>query len=246
MKIKIFLFSSVFSTLSAVAQLTDNQRNGAQIPSIREPTVAEMQKNAQDIKNRWLKNNPEAIIRVVNGKTYNIQTNTDWQWIGGKVSSKGSDGILVVYQRNIYGEIIKKFALRNYSGDATADIQIFTIAIRVGTYDDAAIPIELWDCGTPYVAPPPTPEQIKAAQEAAKIAALRAKQKALEGQTNTFRWLQTLSTNGDASAQFRLANHYLNGQGCETNREQAIYWFTQSANQGNVEASNKLSALKSP
>ncbi|MGO9477573.1 MAG: hypothetical protein ACLQAH_08740 [Limisphaerales bacterium] len=37
---------------------------------------------------------------------------------------------------------------------------------------------------------------------------------------------------------------YLNGQGCETNREQAIYWLTQAANQGDQEASNKLANLR--
>jgi TPR repeat protein len=38
----------------------------------------------------------------------------------------------------------------------------------------------------------------------------------------------------------------LNGQGCETNKEQAIFWLQKSTAQGYMEASNKLSALKSP
>jgi hypothetical protein len=173
MKIKLIV-SGVLCALevSSFAQLTDNQRNGAQIggPNLAE---AEYQKS-QDLKNRWLKN-PKAIIRVVNGKIYNIQTNTAWQWIGGVVSSKTDSGLLIIYQRNI-----KNFALRNYSGDATADKQIYTFAIRVGTYDlDGSTPVELWDCGTPYVPPPPTPEQIKAAQESAKIAAQRERKKTI-------------------------------------------------------------------
>jgi TPR repeat protein len=92
--------------------------------------------------------------------------------------------------------------------------------------------------------PPPTAAQIAAAQEAARITAARDKQRALENETNAVRWLQTQVTNGSASAQCSLGLHYLKGQGCETNREQAIYWLAQAANQGDIEASNKLATLK--
>jgi hypothetical protein len=75
-----------------------------------------------------------------------------------------------------------------------------------------------------------------------------AKQKAAEKmflvQSNVIRWLQPQATNGDASAQCDLGEHYLNGQGCVTNREQAIYWLQKSAAQGYLEASNKLVKLK--
>ncbi len=46
--------------------------------------------------------------------------------------------------------------------------------------------------------------------------------------------------------QCDLGEHYLAGQGCETNREKAIYWLTKSANQGNLEASNKLAEIQKP
>jgi hypothetical protein len=71
--------------------------------------------------------------------------------------------------------------------------------------------------------------------EQAKIYALQAK---------AINWLKPQATNGSASAQCSLGLHYLNGQGCETNREQAIYWLTQAANQGDQEASNKLASLQ--
>lgn len=92
--------------------------------------------------------------------------------------------------------------------------------------------------------PPPTAGQIAAAREAARITALRDRQRALINETNAVRWLQTQVTNGSASAQYSLGLHYLNGRGCATNRDQAIYWITQAANQGDTEASNKLTSLR--
>lgn len=93
-----------------------------------------------------------------------------------------------------------------------------------------------------------TPEQIKAAQdaeqEAAQIAAQAEKQKQFLIQSNAVVWLKSQATNGSASAQCSLGLHYLNGQGCETNREQAIYWLIQAANQGDQEAANKLTRLQ--
>jgi S1-C subfamily serine protease len=89
-----------------------------------------------------------------------------------------------------------------------------------------------------------TPEQIKAAQDAAQARAIADKERSMQGQINAVRWLQPQATNGDASAQCSLGFHYLNGQGCETNREQAIYWLQKAAEQGNLEASNKLVSLQ--
>jgi TPR repeat protein len=87
-------------------------------------------------------------------------------------------------------------------------------------------------------------ELIRAIQESNHLAAERAQQKIFLAQSNAVIWLQSQATNGDAGSQFDLAEHYLNGQGCETNHAKAIYWLTQSANQGNTEASNKLVNLK--
>lgn len=120
------------------------------------------------------------------------------------------------------------------------------MAWYVGTYtyttvSGASRTIKKLDYGVPCGPPAPTKEQI----EAAKAKALLDKKRAEESQINAVKWLQSQATNGDASAQCSLGLHYLNGQGCDTNREQGVYWLTQSANQGNIEASNKLVGLKS-
>ncbi len=56
-------------------------------------------------------------------------------------------------------------------------------------------------------------------------------------------WLFSQATNGSASAQCSLGLHYLNGQGVETNTALAIEWLKRAADQGDIEASNKLVKL---
>jgi len=58
-----------------------------------------------------------------------------------------------------------------------------------------------------------------------------------------FNSLLSQATNGVAWAQYSVAICYLNGTGCETNREEAIGWLNKAAAQGSVEASNKLAHL---
>jgi len=89
-----------------------------------------------------------------------------------------------------------------------------------------------------------TPEEITAAAAAKELAAQREQQRIYLSQSNAVRWLQPQASNGDASAQCSLGLHCLNGIGCETNREQAIYWLQKAAAQGNFEASNKLVSLQ--
>lgn len=116
--------------------------------------------------------------------------------------------------------------------------------MQVGTYDWDGTPIKLYDCGTPYVPPPLTLEQIKAQQEAAKAAAQREYQRQFAAQSNAIVWLQPQATNGDASAQCSLGEHYLTRRGCSTNIALGVYWLQKSAAQGDIEASNKLASLK--
>jgi hypothetical protein len=94
--------------------------------------------------------------------------------------------------------------------------------------------------GVPCDPPPLTPQQ---------LAAIKSKQEldkriAEQDEISAVRQLQTDATNGNASAQTSLALHYLDGRGCETNRELAVYWLTQAAKQGDEEASNTLANLK--
>jgi hypothetical protein len=103
-------------------------------------------------------------------------------------------------------------------------------------------PIKAAQDGTPYIPPPPTPEEFAAAID--KANAERVKRHAEEARTNAVRWLQTQATNGDVSAQYRLALHFLTGDGCATNRAEAVRWFKIAAAGGSDEASNKLATLK--
>lgn len=54
------------------------------------------------------------------------------------------------------------------------------------------------------------------------------------------------ATNGDSSAQYSLAFHYLHGIGCETNQAIGLFWLIKASAQGNIEASNDLQAFESP
>lgn len=100
------------------------------------------------------------------------------------------------------------------------------------------------DYGVPCSPPAPTPEQLAAIKEMQEEKQEADKERAEQGQANAVKFLLTIVTNGDASAQCDLAEHYLNGKGVETNKDAAIYWFTQAANQGSIGASNELVKLK--
>lgn len=120
------------------------------------------------------------------------------------------------------------------------------MAWYVGTYTYTTVnggsrTIRKLDYGIPS---DPAPEFIQQQIDAAKAKAILDKQKYEQGQINAVRWLQSQATNGVAYAQCSLGEHYLNGQGCETNRDQAIYWLQKSASQGYIEASNKLATLQ--
>jgi TPR repeat protein len=82
------------------------------------------------------------------------------------------------------------------------------------------------------------------AEKQKAIAKQKAAEKTFLVQSNVIRWLQPLATNGDASAQCSLGEHYLTGNGCETNRALAIKWLTTAAGNGDMEASNTLARLK--
>ncbi len=186
-------------------------------------------------------------LRLVNGQLYDATRSKLWSAIYGKVDHM-EGGVLIIYQdHDMYARNISPIytAVTNYTTEAFADQKTGFHAMQVGTYHDAGgRPIPLYDCGTPYTLPPPTPEQIQAAQDAARLAAQRQKERRFLVESNAVRWLQPQASNGDAGAQCDLGEHYLNGVGCETNRQQAVYWLTQAADQGDFEASNKLANLK--
>jgi len=189
------------------------------------------------------------IIKVVNGKFYDVNHSKLWMPRSGTIEDISGDEILVMGQN-------ENFILKHYPGEIALTKNVSVMAMNVGTekFEDKGSSwsgvYEAWDCGTV-----PTPEQLKQIKdEEAKAQALIEKQKAetqkaaqakvYAAQAKAIIWLQSQATNGSASAQCSLGFHYLNGQGCETNKEMAVYWLTQAANQGDKEASNTLVKLK--
>lgn len=226
--------------ISARAQ-TDWERAGLFSGPIVTPKPETPSETAQRINNARLKFAHGQIYRVSNGKIYNVVENQQWQFIGGTVYEKS--GQLVIFQQPTGRRADWTYAaITNFQGEALIDKEFDGLAIRAGTFLwNGDRPIAIYDMGKPYV---PTPEEIAAAKAAKEQAAKAAITKAYQLQSNAIRWLQPQATNGDASAQCSLGIHYLNGQGCETNREQAIYWLKKAADQGDAEASNTLTRLQ--
>ena len=55
-------------------------------------------------------------------------------------------------------------------------------------------------------------------------------------------WLTQAAEQGDASAQFHLANAYDDGRGVEQDKQRAVYWFQVAADNGDLDALNNLGA----
>ncbi len=70
--------------------------------------------------------------------------------------------------------------------------------------------------------------------------------RAMAGDVKTFKLLTTMSEKGDGRAQLQLAQCYLNGQGVETNVDQARVWLTRAATNGVVKATKLLNSLPAP
>lgn len=71
-----------------------------------------------------------------------------------------------------------------------------------------------------------------------------SQQKSIDDQ-HLMKWLNSQATNGSASAECSLGEHYLKGDCCETNKDLAIKWLTLATSNGDIEASNKLVSLQS-
>ncbi len=70
--------------------------------------------------------------------------------------------------------------------------------------------------------------------------------KALNLDTQTQQWLNGLmqrAQNGDTNAMFELGGHYFKGEYIGYDPNQACYWWTESANKGNVNAQYNLGLL---
>ena len=230
MKTTIILFSAMLTALTSFAQT--NRRIVAVVEGVYENSVLL----------NWSQK------KTIYGKSHSDELVNQGNFIGG---------VPIKHEPPIIGyETVstKEVLVVNYLTEGIAEGEKLDFyAVQIGTTNFLGHTIELWDAGMAKL----TPEKIEQMKEwQAQTAAFNEKQnaKAQEAaqakkfliQSNAVRWLQPQATNGDASAQYSLGLHYLNGQGCETNREQAIYWLTQAANQGNQEASNKLASLQKP
>ena len=207
---------------------------------------------AQELSQTKVRFAGDQVFRVFQGKIYNVVESQLWRPIRGSVFEIDGD-ILILNDQSVhmYSGIPDYLAVKNFRATFRGDIVVsavidnyYNLGVRIGTYNIGATPIPLYDCGTPYIPPPQTPEQIAAAKEKRESAAKAVAAKAYQAQANAVRWLQPQATNGDASAQFSLGSHYLQGKGCESNLETAIYWFRKAADQGSLEASNKLAQVK--
>ena len=194
--------------------------------------------------------------RVVDGKTYNLKTGgwqynpitrlmyqTDWQSLNGKVYSVQNGGVVLVRWIG-KAQGFKHYFILNYPGiDVAKDQMISPLAMQVGTtnifYAGNQETFEVWDCGVLTNAPPPEEVAAEKAQAAEQLAKREEqRQKNLLVQSNTVLHLQTLATNGEAWAQCSLGKHYLNGQGCETNRELAAKWLKMAAGNASTRIAN--------
>lgn len=115
----------------------------------RQATPEEEAQSRQDDKIRYSQGQP---FRVVDKRTYNVQTSLLWSIISGDVYKNEDDVLILKVSFGLFPYI----AVKNYSGEAVESRQVSTLAMPAGIYDMGGSPIELYDCGTP-----PTPEQME-------------------------------------------------------------------------------------
>ena len=160
---------------------------------------------------------------------------SEGNFLGGAPVSH--DPPIIGYETGATHELL----IENYHSQFAADGQQLVIQSvnRIGTTNLLGKTIELWYYGIP-------PEIIAADKAKKELAAKEAAAKNFQIQSNDVLRLQPQATNGDDISQYFLGLHYLEGMGCETNLEMAIFWLTKSANQGNSSASNLLMKIESP
>jgi hypothetical protein len=166
---------------------------------------------------------------------------------GGLATGNFLGGGVVSHQVGTETVFDKQIIVLNYPVTNVAEGQKLNFsAMQLGTTNFNGDTLELWDCGIITNTPPP--EEVAAAKAQAELEAKRRaaeKKKFDESQARSFVWLQTQASNGLASSQCSLGLRYLNGQGCESNKDLAVHWLKIASANGDVEASNKLVKITS-
>jgi hypothetical protein len=190
------------------------------------------------------------VYTVVDGRVSDKRT---WISISGNIIDYSGDTVLL--EAGTDKIILKHYEFQDGTGGilVAQHTPVETKALKVapehwaGSKFSPAGTYETWDCGKPYV---PSAADIEAArkQAADKMEAdtIALRKKEHEAQLRAFRTVYSGATNGSPSMQYSLALRYLNGQGCETNKDEGIRWLKIASTNGSYEAASKLAALKVP
>ncbi len=211
---------------------------GARHGSGRAPTQQEIEAaNQVQINNKYRLLGGH-IFRRINGQIVNMLEKGEI--ISGKVNSVEDDGIVIIWTNPSTSD---EAAIKNFPKVATDGLRVECVACPAPVYRSGTLQLVQWDCGQ-IVSQEEENQQVggilKAREEARKVVRNANAIHDYMAQSNAIVWLTRQATNGDVSAQYSLANHYLNGQGCPTNLETAVLWLKKAASAGSIEASNKL------
>jgi hypothetical protein len=200
-------------------------------------------------------------IRVVDGRAYD---SSHWKDFGGdtgafiKVLQDSTNGtICESYQARsthaLDGSLqfqhmhIGYFVVKNYPHPEeliTDKILIACRALESGRMQTAYGTLPVFDCGTAYVPPPLTPEQIEAAKQTALVKKAAEKKKAAAGAAKALESNQAAAEKGDAYGLLRMGERYRDGEGVEKDLTKAKDFLTRAAAAGSPTAAQELSALK--
>jgi hypothetical protein len=244
----LLLCSLVLLAISATAQSgwesAGVYANPGAIPRQENLSSAEIAQRNHDARMQFAHGQ---ILRVSNGKIYNVVENQQWQFVGGTVYEKS--GRLVIFQQPTGRRADWTYAaITNFQGEVLIDKTFSGLAIRAGTFlwnNDS--PIAIYDMGQPYVPPPPkpaTPEQIaaaKAAQEKAKVKAAEQKKIAV---ARALQANQDAAAKGDEYGLLRMGERYRDGDGVEKDLGKAREYLQRAADAGSPMAKEELSNLK--
>lgn len=233
---------ATFTIVFSFCYITHAQRGsigfGSPGPYFPDESQAQRAKFEQTLKVQLAGDQP---IRVSNGRAVNIIYSDNWMEITGIVHAQEGEVLIISETKDLLntGRLLAITNAPHY----TDQQHVRFLATRVGMFAYGNARLILWDRGIPYIPPPPTPEQIKAIQEAQqrRIASMvKAKNEAV---IRVLKWNQDQAAAGDAYGQLRMGERYRDGDGVETNLVKARTYFTLSAAQGNKTAQNELSGL---